>query len=186
MICQRYAHLWETMYLSPERHVVSWSLRALGLSEDPKDAQKQPQCFPDVPTVPDVPSDMYHEFLSTDSSNNVSIAFLSWPAPSFVFFTFYCCHRTIAPYGTYIHWGRYFTWHVSSWTCYSFEYWSFIDCSVKHLHKMCLLHGLDVSGCSKARDIKIQLLYHIINGDCFAQQGCHVVWLLRIVLLAFV
>ena len=38
------------MYLSPERPVVSWSLRALGLSEDPKDAQRQPQCFPDAPT----------------------------------------------------------------------------------------------------------------------------------------
>ena len=36
------------MYLSPERREVFSSLRSLGLSKDPKDAQRQPYRFPDV------------------------------------------------------------------------------------------------------------------------------------------
>ena len=36
------------MYLSPERREVFSSLRSLGLSKDPKDAQRQPYCFPDA------------------------------------------------------------------------------------------------------------------------------------------
>jgi len=36
------------MYLSPERYVVSRSLKSLGLSKDPKDAQRRPSCFPEV------------------------------------------------------------------------------------------------------------------------------------------
>jgi hypothetical protein len=39
------------MYLSPERCVVSMSLRSVGLSKDPKDAQRLPSCFPDVAQI---------------------------------------------------------------------------------------------------------------------------------------
>ena len=35
------------MYLSPERRAISTSLMSLGLSKDPKDAQRQPSHFPD-------------------------------------------------------------------------------------------------------------------------------------------
>ncbi|KIK09172.1 hypothetical protein K443DRAFT_448805 [Laccaria amethystina LaAM-08-1] len=38
------------MYPSPERCMVSVSLKSLGLSKDPKDAQRRPSCFPDVQT----------------------------------------------------------------------------------------------------------------------------------------
>jgi len=46
---------------------------------------------------------------------------------------------------------------------------SLFHSSIEHLRKVCSLHGIDVSGCSKVRDVKIRLLYHIINGDCFLQ-----------------
>src|SRR5277367_6259550 len=36
------------MYLSPERCAVSVSLKSLGLSKDPKDAQRRPSCFLDA------------------------------------------------------------------------------------------------------------------------------------------
>src|SRR6266545_378424 len=41
--------------------------------------------------------------------------------------------------------------------------------SVEHLRKVCSLHGLHVNSCSNVRDIKIRLLYYIINGNCFGQ-----------------
>ena len=47
---------------------------------------------------------------------------------------------------------------------------SLFRCSVEHLRKVCLLHGLDISGCSKARDVKLRLLFHVVNGDCFSQR----------------
>ena len=47
-VSQRWPNLWKKMYLSPERREVFSSLRSLGLSKDPKDAQRQPYCFPDV------------------------------------------------------------------------------------------------------------------------------------------
>jgi len=46
---------------------------------------------------------------------------------------------------------------------------SVLHCSEGHLRKVSSLHGLDVSCCLKVRDIRIRLLYHIINGDCFPQ-----------------
>jgi len=33
---------------------------------------------------------------------------------------------------------------------------------------MCLLHGLDVTLSSNAGHVKLKLLYHVVNGDCFA------------------
>jgi hypothetical protein len=47
---------------------------------------------------------------------------------------------------------------------------SIFHCSDQHLRNICLLHGLDVTQCSKLRDVKIRLLYHLINGDCFTQR----------------
>jgi len=37
---------------------------------------------------------------------------------------------------------------------------------------MCLLHVLDVTLSSNARDVKLKLklLYHVVNGDCFASR----------------
>ena len=45
-------------------------------------------------------------------------------------------------------------------------------CSAECLHTTCSLHGLDdhVTCCSKVWDVRLCLLYHIINGDCFAQR----------------
>ena len=48
MVSQRWPCLWKKMYLSPKRCAVSVSLKSLGLSKDPKDAQRRPSCFPDV------------------------------------------------------------------------------------------------------------------------------------------
>ena len=42
---------------------------------------------------------------------------------------------------------------------------SVFHCSSKHLRKICSLHGLDVSHCSKTRDVRVRLLYHIVNGE---------------------
>ena len=47
---------------------------------------------------------------------------------------------------------------------------SIFNCSVDHLRKVCLLHGLNINPSSTTRDVKLCLLYHIINGNCFAQR----------------
>jgi len=47
---------------------------------------------------------------------------------------------------------------------------SIFRCSEVHLRKLCSLHGLDISCPSNVRHLKLRLLYHIINGDCFAQR----------------
>jgi hypothetical protein len=47
---------------------------------------------------------------------------------------------------------------------------SIFHCSQQHLRKVCSLHGLDVTDRSNSRDVKIRLLYHVINGDCLAQR----------------
>ena len=47
---------------------------------------------------------------------------------------------------------------------------SIFHCSEHHLRKMCLLHGLDVSRSLTVRDVKLRLLYHLMNGDCFAHR----------------
>ena len=46
---------------------------------------------------------------------------------------------------------------------------SVFHCPLDHLRKVCSLHGLDVSPSSTTRDVRLHLLYHIINSDCFAQ-----------------
>ena len=48
------------MYLSPERREVFSSLRSLGLSKDPKDAQRQPYRFPDDYLCPSIVYCQWH------------------------------------------------------------------------------------------------------------------------------
>ena len=47
---------------------------------------------------------------------------------------------------------------------------SIFHCSEHHLHFVCSLHGLDINHLSNLRDMKLKLLYHTINGDCFANR----------------
>ena len=47
---------------------------------------------------------------------------------------------------------------------------SLFCCTEAHLQKICMLHGLDITTSLSPRDLKLHLLYHIINGDCFTQR----------------
>ncbi len=47
---------------------------------------------------------------------------------------------------------------------------SIFHCSPEHLRILCTLHGLHVASLSTLRDVKIKLLHHVINGDCFSHR----------------
>jgi len=47
---------------------------------------------------------------------------------------------------------------------------SVFHASEHHLRKVCLLHGLDVNTCTNVRDVRLCLLFHVVNGDCCSQR----------------
>jgi len=47
---------------------------------------------------------------------------------------------------------------------------SILHCSEHHLRFVCSLHGLDINHPLNLRDMKLKLLYHTINSDCFANR----------------
>ena len=42
-------------------------------------------------------------------------------------------------------------------------------CSEEQLRKLCLLHGLEVGHTCTVQDLKLRLLYHVLNGDCLTK-----------------
>ena len=47
---------------------------------------------------------------------------------------------------------------------------SLFQCLEDRLRSTCSLHGLDIMPTSNVRDLKVRLLYHVINGDCFSDR----------------
>ena len=47
---------------------------------------------------------------------------------------------------------------------------SVFHASEHQLRKVCLLHGLDVNTSTNVRDIRLRLLFHVVNGDCFSRR----------------
>lgn len=117
----------------------------------------------------DDPPHVYHDILSSDAHNYNMCSSSSSPAPDLERPLPPTCAADPLPHmspvsGKAILHDMFLSRRVAGIRA------SVFHASEKHLRKVCLLHGLHVSESTKMRDIKIRVLYHIMNGDCFSQR----------------